>query len=253
MFAIAALIGLVVLYRIAQRFDPTAQMPPGYRDAGLGDVGIRMGPSNIAFRHDGRNVWIIHADRIDLRHQPGGDFDALKSADFNGITNGTLFREGKKDAGFSAKTATYDQNSQRFDVRGDIRIHTVHGDTLSSEEMIWTDKDEFVRFPGGAKGEFGKNRVSAPLLLFAPKKRIIQCPQGAYGIFEGHPLTASELFWDIGKKRVDLPGTVSGERKNLQFTARNAVLDLKTHKLSGNEGQFHIRIQGESDDLEGLR
>lgn len=251
--ALAVLGALVQLFRVAQRFDPAAPAASGYRDAGLGDVSIRMSDARIVHRVGGKPMWTLRAGRIDLKHTPGGDLEALRQAEFSKITDGVLYRDGKPDARFEANHAVYDHAAQRFDIRGGIRIRTPKGGRIMAEELVWSERDEFVRFPVGARAEFDKDRVSAPMLLYAPKRRIVQCPQGAEGLFDGHPLRATELHWDVDRGRVDLPGMVSGERRNLTFTAARAVLDLKAKHLSANEGALRFRIEGEGFEPEDLR
>src|SRR5205823_6620772 len=154
---------LVQLFRIAQRFDPTAPVPQGYQEAGLGDVSIRLDDTIVIQRNAGVPIWRLHAKQIDLKRAPGGDFEALRQAEFKTITDGVLYRNGKPDARFEAREAVYDHAAQRFDIRGEIHIKTNKGGALEAEELIWSDRDEFVRFPSGANGTFGKDRVKAPL------------------------------------------------------------------------------------------
>src|ERR1043165_6785303 len=98
--ALLAIFALVQLFRLAQRFDPTAPAPAGYQEAGLGDVSIRLDDTIVIQRNAGVPIWQLHAKQIDLRRAPGGDFDALRQAEFKSIDNGILYREGKPDARF---------------------------------------------------------------------------------------------------------------------------------------------------------
>lgn len=251
--AFAAILGLVSLFRVVQRYDPGAGRGPSFEEGGLGDISVQFGKSEIIARSAGVRRWRLIADRIDLHRYPSGALENIRTADFRGIHDGILYRSGKPEATFSAQHASYDHVQQRFDIKKKIRVKTVKGDSLQSEECIWSDKDDFVRFPSGAHGTFGKNSVSAPTLLYAPKKRLVQCPQGADAMFEGHPLHATVLYWDLVTDRVDLPGPVNGERKGMKFSVANAKLDLKSHEMSANEGTAELRINSDDSSLEGLR
>src|SRR5437763_5001142 len=242
---IAASLAIWILYRVFQivrAYEPGRPLPPGYREAGLGDVTIQLGKSEIISRLDGRRQWSLKVYKIDLKHQVlGADPDQFTSATFDNIHEGILYRDGKPEATFSARTASFDNPTQRFDVRGGIKVRTVHGDTVESDNLLWSDREDFVRFPNGAKGIFKGNSLSAPVVFYAPKRRALQCPQGADATFKGYPLRASVLYWDIANERVEMPGPVSGERKGLRFSARQATLDLKTRELKANNGVAELR------------
>ena len=248
-FAVVVLLLLVRLFREVQ----TSQIAPGYPESGLEDISIRFGKSEIISRSAGVRQWRIMADKIELKRFPGGGLDQFRTAEFGGIRDGIFYRKGTMEAFFSAGQAAYDQSQQRFDIRGNIRVRTTKGDTLAAEDCVWSDRDDYVRFPTGARGTFGKNRVSAPMLLYEPKKRLVQCPQGAEGLLGGYNLQAAVLNWDLEGQRVDMPGLVNGYRKGLQFTVQSASLDLKRHELSGNNGHASLGIKSDIPEVEALR
>ena len=252
LIATTVLLSLVRLFRVAQQYDPSAGQGPGYEEGGLGDVSVQFGRSEIISRSAGVRRWRLIADRIDLHRYPSGGLETVRSADFKGIHDGVLYREGRPEAYFSAQTAAFDHQQQRFDIKNGIHVKTVKGDQLESQECIWSDRDDFVRFPSGAHGKFGKNIVSAPFLLYAPKKRTVQCPQGADAVLEGYPVHATVLFWDLAAERVDFPGPINGERKGIKFTAARANLDMKRHVLHANDGTADLRIRGDGSGLEGI-
>lgn len=250
---LGAFLSIWILYRVfhlVRAYEPGGRPPPGYKEAGLGDISIQLGKSEIISRLEGRRQWSLQVDRIDLHHTSfGGDPDQFSNAVFANIREGVFYRNGKPEAKFSANRATFDNPTQQFNVHGKIRVRTVHGDTVEADDLIWSDRDDYVRFTNGAKGVFKGNRLTAPVVFYSPKKRTLQCPQGAEGTFKGYPLKASVLYWDIGAERVEMPGHVSGDRRGLHFTANQATLDLKTRELKANDGTAELRIQGGDVDF----
>jgi hypothetical protein len=247
-FALAVLAGLVALFRVAQRFDPSR--PMGLAKGPLGDVSIRFEGATIIAREAGKTQWSVEADLIELKRTPYGDLENYRAADFTGIKNGVFHRGGKPEAFFSAHKATFDQPTQQFTVREKIRLRSAKGDTLESEECVWSEREDFVRLPKGAKGVFSGHKLTAPYLLFAPRKREVQCPQGAEATLEGNPVRAASLFWNIEKGQVRCPGPVSGTRGALMYQVNDAQIDLKAHTFRANNGTARLRIGGEG--LEGF-
>jgi hypothetical protein len=250
--ALAAVAGLGALLRYAQRFDPSAERGADNREGGMGEVSIRLEGSTIISRREGVMEWTMRADRVDFVRAIGGDLENYRAIEFVGVREGLLYRDGKLEAAFSAQRAVFDQPSQRLDVAGAIRLRSRKGDQLDAETLVWSQQDEFARFPQGAKGLIRGNRFTAPLVLYSAKQRLVQCPQGVEGTFDGHPLQAASLYWDVDRELLDLPGTVSGARRGLTFTAQRAQLNLKTRQLKANGVSAQIRIEDE-DDLESLR
>jgi hypothetical protein len=251
--ALIVLAGLIALFRIAQRFDPSAGRGPGYREAGMGDVSVRLANTLLIAREAGRTQWQMRADRIELRRGANDDLEYYRSADFTGIRDGVLYREGRPETFFTARQATFDQPQQRFDVRGDIRLRSAKGDTIQAEECLWSERDDFVRLPQGARGVFRGQKISTPNLLYSPRRRLLECPQGADAVLDGHPLRAAALYWDVEKQRINCPGFVSGSRKSLTYFAQDVVYDLKARTLKANKGWAQIRIEGQNDEWEGFR
>jgi hypothetical protein len=249
LIALAVLAGLVALFRVAQRFDPSRQM--GYGQGPLGDVSIRFEGATIISREAGRTQWSVEADLIELKRTAYGDLENYRAADFTGIKNGVFHRGGKPEAFFSARRATFDQPTQQFTVREKIRLRSAKGDTLESEECVWSEREDFVRLPQGAKGVFSGHKLSAPFLLFSPRKRLVQCPQGAEATLDGNPVHAASMFWDIEKGQVRCPGPVSGTRGSLMYQVNDVEIDLKAHAFHANNGTARLRIEEEGP--EGLR
>jgi len=253
LIAIAVILGLYRLYRVAQVYDPSVREAMDLQRSGAGDVSIQFGDAFILNRSGGRRQWSLEAKQIDLRRPMGGGIEHLSAADFRGIKNGTLYRDGKPESFFAADSATFDHSAQRFDIRGGIRFHNTKGDQVASEFLQWSERDDFVRFPQGASGKIRGNTIKTPMLLYHARKRTLDCPQGAEGIFNGYPARATKLFWDIGKEIVEFRGPVSGSRKGLDFQAESARLNLKTRDLIANKPTLELRIEGEMPDLEVFR
>src|ERR1051325_7090568 len=170
--ALVALGGLAYLMRMAQRY----QVGLDAQGPGLEQISVEFGPSVIIQREAGVPQWKVEAERIDLRRPQEGAADQIQYADVHRSHNGVIYRDGKPEARFAAESASYDQVAKRFSVRGGIKFNTVKGDHFQAPELVWTEKDDFVRCPQGAKGQSGKNRISAPTLLYSPKLRVVQCP-----------------------------------------------------------------------------
>src|SRR5688572_20597581 len=106
--AIAVILGLIRLYRVAQRYDPSVREAIDLQRSGAGDVSIKFGDAFILNRSGGRRQWSLEAKQIDLRRPMGGGIEHLSAADFRGIKNGTLYRDGKPESFFAADSATFD-------------------------------------------------------------------------------------------------------------------------------------------------
>src|SRR5437588_831000 len=103
---LAAILAIWILYRVFQivrAYEPGVSRPAGYREAGLGDISIQLGKSEVISRLDGRRQWSLHVDRIDLHHaSSGSDPDQFNNAVFSNIREGVFYRSGKPEATFSA-------------------------------------------------------------------------------------------------------------------------------------------------------
>src|ERR1043166_749417 len=153
--ALVALGGLVYLMRVAQRY----QVGMAEQGPGLEQISVEFGPSVIIQREAGVPQWKVETERIDLRRPQYGEADQFQYADFHRIHNGMIYREGKPEAKFSAEAASYDQVGKKFSVRGGIQFDTVKGDHFKTPELVWTEKEDFVRCPQGAQGQSGKNKI----------------------------------------------------------------------------------------------
>ena len=261
---LAVLVGLVRLFRVVQKFDPSAQHNVG---SGLSDVSIRFEGAEITSRHGGVPDWSVQADRIDLKKTDYGGLDNYSSADFVGVHNGVFYRDGKKEAAFKAKEATYDPQKQRFSIYGGIQLVSTKGDTLNAEQCLWSEREDSVRLERGMNGVIDGHKITAPYVLFTPKKRVVNCPQGAEALFDGYPLHASNLLWDVNSGHVHCLGPVSGKRRSMSFTAANADIYLDTTKgrvldksknpgyarLHANKSTIQLRIEGDGENLGGLQ
>jgi hypothetical protein len=235
---IAVLLGLIALFRYAQRYDP-ARIAPQTR---LPEVSIRLTDATIISRHAGKPRWSLHTDKIDVRPLTYGSLESFRAAELTGIRAGTLYREGKREATFSAEHASFDQASQQLDIRGKLRLDTVKGDRIEAPECVWSEREDAARLPQGARARFRGNTVNAPFLLYSPKRHTVQCPQGVEGRFDGYPLRAAAIDWDVDKGTVHCTGPVSGERRSYTYTVQEAWLDLKKHEMWANKGTAHLRI-----------
>jgi len=238
--ALAIIMGLLLLYRAVQRYE-LRQQPLEETQ-----IALRLENSQIVARSAGRRQWSLRAERIDLYSQPGRPIENYDSVEFIGIRDGVLYRHNRPEAFFRAERALFSQPLSSFDIRGHILLRSIHGDLLQAEACTWSERDAFVRFPQGARAQFGDNEIQAPLLLYAPQKNEVQCPQGAVGSFLQQKLQAGNLTWDVARGIVRCSGTVTGTRKNAIFSAQQAELNLKAHTLTANKVSLHLRIEDEA-------
>jgi hypothetical protein len=247
---LATLFGLVRLFRIAQQYDPSLQRVGGANDV---DVSIRLNDAVLVSRDQGRPRWTLRARSIELHPLPYGGLESYRSAEFTGIQDGRLFRDGKPEATFSANRATFEQATQRFDITGGLTLKTRKGDSMTAEECVWSENEDFVRLPRGGTGVFNGYQLKAPLLLYQPRKRIVQCPQGGEAVRKGESIRAAAITWDVNTGRVQCAGPVSGERGPLSFTVQSLTMNVKKNTLSANRGVARVRIENEDAPMEGLR
>jgi hypothetical protein len=243
------LYGLVRLFRIAQQYDPSNTENGG--SAGI-DVAIRLNDAVLVSREQGKPRWKLRATRIELHPQPYGGLDSFQSAEFTGIRDGQLFRDGKQEATFFATRATFEQASQRFDISGGLSLKTRKGDSMTAEECVWSEAEDFVRLPRGGTGVFNGYRLKAPLLLYEPKKRLVQCPQGGEAERKGESVRAASIMWDVEAGHVHCMGPVSGTRGAISYTVQSLSMDAKKNTMKANNGIATVRIESEDQHPEGV-
>jgi hypothetical protein len=94
LIVLAALFGLIKLFRVVQQYDPSLRQGVG-RDA-LENVSVRFQGAQIVSRTAGVPQWSVKADRIDLKRMDYGGLDNFSGAEFVGIKDGVLYREGRR-------------------------------------------------------------------------------------------------------------------------------------------------------------
>jgi hypothetical protein len=247
---LAALYGLIRLFRIAQQYDPSLQRSTGANDV---DVSIRLNDATLISRDQGKPRWSLRAHQIVLHPLPYGGLESYRSAEFTGIRDGRLYRDGKPEATFSANKATFDQSTQRFDITGGLSLKTRKGDSMTAEECVWSEHEDFVRLPRGGTGVFNGYQLKAPMLLYEPRKRMVQCPEGGEAIRKSESIRAAAITWDVNTGQVTCKGPVSGERGLLSFTVQSLAMNVKKNTLTANNGVARARIENEDEAPGGLR
>lgn len=235
--ALAAIAGLIAVYRIVQRYELTAQPVEETQ------IALRLEDSLIIARAAGRRQWSMRVDRIDLHSGPGRTLESYDSVDFIGIRDGVMYRGDRPEAFFTADMALFSQPMLTFDIRGNILLRSTKGDRFQAEACTWSERDDFVRFPQGARGRLSGHSIEAPFLLYSPRKNVVQCPQGASGTFNHQRLQAGALLWDVDRGIVRCSGPVTGTRKSLTFLAQSVELNLKAHTLTANKVSLQLRIE----------
>lgn len=241
LLALLLVAALAALFLHVQRHDPGRASLIRHANE-LGDISIRFGQSQVISRLAGKPEWALTANRVDFRHNTGGPLESFRAVELQGIANGQLFRNGHLEATFDARSAVFDRGPQRLDVSGGIHVRTPAGDVLNAQALTWSVQDEFARFPGGASGKVHGHPITAPVLLFAPNKRILQCPGGASVLLPGGMLTADSLFWDVGRGVVHCPGTARWARNSGDITGQDVLLELNTRSIHVKKATVRIPI-----------
>jgi hypothetical protein len=250
LITLLVLFGLVRLFRIAQQYDPSlGRNAPGQN----AEVSIRLIDATLISRDQGKPRWRMHADSIEMHPESYGGLESFRSAEFLGINDGVLYKEGKPEAKFSAGRATFEQGTQTFDIRGGMNLTTPKGDHMEAEQCIWSEREDFVRLPKGGSGSFNGYTLKAPFLLYEPKNRVVQCPQGGEALRKNESIRAAGIMWDVTSGHVHFTGPVSGTRGALNFTVQNLFMDVKKHTMKANTGVARLRIGNEDEPLEGIR
>jgi hypothetical protein len=261
LLVLAALFGLVRLFRYARQFDPTlAQVRQG---AGP-EVSIKLQNATIVSRKRGVREWTVKANSIDVHPTEYGGLENYASVDFHGIHNGTLYRDGKPEARFHAKSAAYRQNDGTFDISGPMGLVSKDNDRLDADSCQWSERTDEVRLTRGVRAVLQGHKLESPYVLFSPRKRLVNCPQGGEAKFGRLTARTSIMVWDIKNGLVDCRGPVSGERKNMTFYATDAKIYLtavpgskgkqtEVSRFIANNGAAQFRIQGDDFDPEVLR
>lgn len=236
--AIAAIGFLAGLLRLVQQWDPGA-----VRDDRMLD-GLAMSAMDAVMVSRARGVvqWRISVDRIDLRRPAGAELTDFTTADFVNIRQGEVYDAGKVTATFQAMEATYERPTKRLDVRRSIRLSSAEGNRFSSERCIWTEHDEYARFPEGATATVRGDSVRAPTMIYSTRSGLLQCPNGAEALFRGRSVVARTLDWDTAEQIVRCTGPVTGSRDRMRFSAAYAELNLRSRIIRVNKGTADLRI-----------
>lgn len=248
-----ALVTLVCLYRLlrfVEAYEPGAAEAAFYREAGLGAISVRLGRSRVAVRSGPQLLWTLACDRVDLRRRPGGDVTDVDRIEFWGLHRGVVYRSGRPEATFSARSAAYDRFAGQLTVQGDILVQVPPNDQIRASDLVWTQSADVAQFPAGADARFGHDRIRAPVLFFYPRGRRVECPRGAEAVVAGYPVQASALFWDLAKGVVDMPGQVWGRRGSYDYWANGVRLKIRpAFVLQANAGRLLLRIEGGAQGL----
>jgi hypothetical protein len=249
--AFIVILGLGFLYRIIQRYDSSMQ---GLNRAtkGMSNISLQLRGVTMASVDRGRILWSLNADDVTLFRQGGGDLDQVRTITFSPIHNGKFYQDGKLRAVFSAQNATYDQLTQSFDIRGKIRLRGAEQERLDSDECIWSEREDYIRFPQGASAAVGKNTLQTNFLVYSPSSRMLQCPQGASGFLNGYQLQAAALYWNVRNGDIQMPSGVNGSKGNLLFNASSMQMNLAAHTWKANNGVVQLRIENETSAGVGL-
>lgn|GEM_PF-2352781 len=244
--AVALLAALVAAFQVVRRYDPAAARLA----AGLpGESALSASNAVMTSRYQGEPQWRIQVGEVVLRRSPESDLTEFHTAEFRGIREGMVYGDGAPRATFAADRATYERILRRLDVEGNICLRSPQGDTFRTDRCVWTENDDFARFPRGARAEIGGDTVKAPAMLYQTRLRVVQCPSGASAEVRGQPIQAAALEWDVEGRRITCAGPVSGRRGDLAFVAQRAELDLRARTIRVNQGAVDFRIESREPAL----
>jgi hypothetical protein len=258
---IISLYGLVRLLRFVQQYDPALEQ----MDRLSGPrVSVELRDATIVSRAKGKTEWRLSADKIEVHSPEYGGLEQYSGVDLTGIRDGKLYRAGILEAGFSARSATYDQPAGQFTIDGPLKLTSVKGDKMEADTCLWSERTDEVRLSKGVRATVQGHRLTSPFVLFSPRKRVVNCPQGAEGVFDKLTMRASNLVWNIPKGRIECLGPVSGDARDGSWSAQNALLELegdtesekgRTHirRYLANTVHMQLRIEGEELDMEARR
>lgn len=236
----AVLAGLAMLYRYVSRFEPTTA-----RSASTLEAVIQAEDAFVMSRLRGRPQWTMRVARIELRRLPESDLTEFHTAECRGVREGRLLENGRVRATFSAETATYERLLRRLDIQGGLRFRSADGEEISAPRCLWTEQDEYARFPMGAKAKLAEGTVEAPTAIYSTRSRVLVCPDGATATIRRQSVRAGMLEWDISARKVRCALGVSAERKSLQLHAETAELDLQARTLHMNRGSVSFRMDSQ--------
>jgi hypothetical protein len=236
--ALVAVAALMALFRTVQRWDPAAISAAESPD----QLALEARDAVMMARERGVPLWRMRVDRIIVRRAQGSDLMDFHAVDFGGVRQGVVYDGERQAATFRAESATYERPTKRLNVERGIRLRYDDGTMFSTERCVWTERDEFARFPAGAQVDVKGDRVTAPVMVYSTRTRLVQCPNGADGVFRGQPIAAGGLEWDTGEGTVRCSGPVTGKRGDASFVAQYAELNLKERTLRVNKGMLDLRI-----------
>ncbi len=232
---------LLVVFQVVRRYDPAAVSA----QVEMEDSALSAEEAWMTCRLRGVTQWTVHVGRIDLRRSPEADLTEYHTAVFDGVKQGVFFSGGRARATFAADRATYERVPRRLEVAGHIELETPEGERFESEECVWTEQDEFARFPHGAKAVLNGDTLTAPEMLFSTRLRVVQCPRGAVASFRRQTVRAATLVWDVEDKRIQCSGPVTGTRGDIEFVAERAELDLRARTIHVNKGALELRMDSQ--------
>src|SRR5256885_1375430 len=137
---VVVLAGLIKLFRIVQQYDPALNHGAGQAP----DISVQLTGATLLSRRAGKPEWTMQADRIDMRPQGSEGLESFRSAEFRGIHSGVLYKDGREEVTFSARGATYEQASQKFEISGGLRIRDRKGDDVQADECQWSEREDFI-------------------------------------------------------------------------------------------------------------
>jgi hypothetical protein len=244
--SLALLAALVAAFQVVRGYDPAAARIA----AGVpGESALSATGAVMTSRYRGHPQWRLQVGQVVLRRSPDSDLTEFHTAQFRGIREGVVYGDGALRATFAADRATYERMLRRLEVQGRIRLRSPQGDAFRAERCVWTEKDDFARFPSGARGRIGRDTVNAPVMLYQTRLRVVQCPAGASAVFRGQPIEAAALEWDVEARRILCTGPVSGRRGDLEFLAQRAELDLRARTIRVNKGAVDFRMESRESPL----
>jgi|GEM_PF-1528889 len=101
----------------------------------------RLKGASIILRSDGSRVWDLKAETIEVARD-------RRTTSLSGITNGTLYRDGKPLMALSAPRAVFDNSSRSLTITGGVTVTGPKGMKLITHSIAWVPSAKRLVCPG---------------------------------------------------------------------------------------------------------
>ena len=108
----------------------------------LAGVAIRFKDAKLVGRSQGKKVWALEADTIDISKD-------RRLATFRGVTKGSLLQDGKKVASISASETVYNTYTRNLMTPGYAELKLEDGPSFRVRKIYWNSEKSKLLCEGG--------------------------------------------------------------------------------------------------------